>query len=149
MILDQISAAEQALKDMTEDDWDLVRENSEVTSVWGDWETYVHNGKPDKYDEIQRKAFEKEGKGKQQKKREEILEVRAERLKETKKRREEEDKKAAKNDLRMKRDLAKKQKKKIKKKKIQEEEDESVVPEPQHFYPAAAARLQILVSHKR
>ena len=82
--LDQISAAEQALKDMTEDDWDLVRENSEVTSVWGDWETYVHKGKPDTYDETQRKAFEKRVK-EAAKKREEILEVRAERLKETKK----------------------------------------------------------------
>ena len=137
--LDQISAAEQALKDMTEDDWDLVRENSEVTSVWGDWETYVHKGKPDTYDETQRKAFEKRVK-EAAKKREEILEVRAERLKETKKRREEEDKKAAKMTLRMKRDLAKKREKEDQEEeKIQEEEDESVVPEPQHFYPAVAA----------
>ena len=102
-----ISAEEQGLRAMTEENWELVRENSEVTFVWGDWETYKHLGKPEKYDDIQKKEYEKRVK-EMAKKREQVLEVRAKRLKDTEKRREEEDKKAAKFTLRMKRELKKK-----------------------------------------
>ena len=118
-----ISEEEQGLRAMTEDDWELVRENSEVTFVWGDWETYIHLGKPEKYDAVQKKEYEKRIK-EMEKKREEMLEVRAKRLKDTEKRREEEDKKMAKMTLRMKRELAKKREKENQEEeKIQQEEE--------------------------
>ena len=130
-----ISEEEQGLRAMTEDDWELVRENSEVTFVWGDWETYIHLGKPEKYDAVQKKEYEKRIK-EMEKKREEMLEVRAKRLKDTEKRREEEDKKMAKMTLRMKRELAKKREKENQEEeKIQQEEDEAAVPDPQKKYP--------------
>jgi Leucine-rich repeat (LRR) protein len=137
-----VSPEEQRLKEMSEEDWELVRENSEVKSVWGDWETYIHKGKPEKYDDIQKKEFEKRVKL-VAKQREQMLEVREKRLKETKKRREEEDKKAAKMTLRMKRDLAKKREKEDQEEeKIQQEEDEASVPEPQLVYPPVAKDFQ-------
>ena len=39
-----------AIESISDEDWELIRNNSEVTAVWGNWETYKHLGKPENFD---------------------------------------------------------------------------------------------------
>lgn len=123
------------IKEMTDEDWELVRSNSDVIAVWGDWETYKHIGKPCTYDKEEEKKYQQRIK-EMKKEEEKVLQNRAKRLEDIKRQREAEDKKAMKLTLKKKRELALRRDKEDKAEELlQIEESNALVPEPAKEYP--------------
>ena len=127
-----------ALESISEEDWDLIRHNSAVVAVWGNWETYVHMGKPDRFDKEQEKLYKLRVKEKE-KERATMLEIREKRLEDVRVKREEEDKKAARLTLKRKRELiARREKEDQAEEILQQEEEDALVPAEQKQYPPFA-----------